>query len=104
MITFLHGKLTEALSTQVTLDVHGIGYEVLIPLSSFDKLPPPGGEVKLLTQLVVREDAPWKTAQDYINALKAAPREPGTSSGTKFPIGYENNVNTSAPMMYQLET
>ena len=27
------------------------------PLSSFDKLPPPGGEVKLLTQLVIREDA-----------------------------------------------
>ena len=57
MISFLHGKLVEALSTQVTVDVHGVGYEVLIPLSSFDKLPQPGGEVKLLTQLIVREDA-----------------------------------------------
>src|SRR3984885_12670761 len=57
MITFLHGKLIEALPTQVVVDVNGVGYEVLIPLSSFDKLPPPGGEVKLLTQLVVREDA-----------------------------------------------
>jgi Holliday junction DNA helicase RuvA len=57
MITFLHGKLIEALPTQAIVDVNGIGYEVLIPLSSFDKLPPPGGEVKLLTQLVVREDA-----------------------------------------------
>lgn len=57
MISFLHGKLVEALPTQVTVDVHGVGYEVLIPLSSFDKLPPPGGDVKLLTQLVVREDA-----------------------------------------------
>src|SRR5579864_7398699 len=57
MITFLQGKLVEALPTQVIVDVNGIGYEVLIPLSSFDKLPAPGGEVKLLTQLIVREDA-----------------------------------------------
>lgn len=57
MITFLHGKLIEALPTQVVVDVNGVGYEILIPLSSFDKLPPPGSEVKLLTQLVVREDA-----------------------------------------------
>ena len=57
MITFLQGKLVEALPTQVVVNVNGLGYEVLIPLSSFDKLPPPGGDVKLLTQLVVREDA-----------------------------------------------
>jgi len=57
MITFLHGKLVEALPTQVIVDVNDVGYEVLIPLSSFDKLPPPGGAVKLLTQLVIREDA-----------------------------------------------
>jgi Holliday junction DNA helicase RuvA len=57
MITFLHGKLIEALPTQVTVDVNGVGYEALIPLSSFDKLPAPGQTVKLLTHLVVREDA-----------------------------------------------
>lgn len=57
MITFLHGKLVEALPTQIIVDVNGVGYEALIPLSSFDKLPPPGNEVKLLTQLVIREDA-----------------------------------------------
>lgn len=57
MITFLNGKLVEALPTQVVVDVNGVGYEVLIPLSSFDKLPQPGHEVKLLTQLIVREDA-----------------------------------------------
>ena len=57
MITFLHGKLVEALPTQVIVDVHGLGYEVLIPLSSYDKLPQPGQEIKLLTHLVVREDA-----------------------------------------------
>jgi Holliday junction DNA helicase RuvA len=57
MITFLQGRLLEALPTQVILDVHGVGYEVLIPLSSYDKLPQPGQEFKLLTQLIVREDA-----------------------------------------------
>jgi Holliday junction DNA helicase RuvA len=57
MITFLHGKLVEMLPTQVTVDVHGVGYEVLIPLSSFDKLPQPGQDIRLLTHLAVREDA-----------------------------------------------
>ncbi len=57
MITFLHGKLVEALPTQVVVNVNGVGYEALIPLSSYEKLPPPGQDVKLLTQLVVREDA-----------------------------------------------
>src|SRR5437867_2938983 len=57
MISFLQGKLVEALPTQVTVEVNGVGYEVLIPLSSFDKLPAPGREVKLLTHLAVREDA-----------------------------------------------
>ena len=57
MITFLQGKLVEALPTHVTVEVNGVGYEALIPLSSFDKLPPPGQPLKLLTHLVVREDA-----------------------------------------------
>ena len=57
MITFLHGRLVEALPTQVTVDVHGIGYEVLIPLSSFDRLPAVGADVHLLTHLAIREDA-----------------------------------------------
>src|SRR6476620_5527256 len=57
MITFLQGKLIEALPTQVIVEVNGLGYETLIPLSSYDKLPQPGQELKLLTHLVVREDA-----------------------------------------------
>lgn len=57
MITFLQGKLVEALPTRVTVAVNGVGYEVLIPLSSFEKLPPIGAEVKLLTHMSIREDA-----------------------------------------------
>jgi Holliday junction DNA helicase RuvA len=57
MISFLQGRLVEALPTQATVEVYGLGYDVLIPLSSFDKLPQPGQEVKLLTHLAIREDA-----------------------------------------------
>jgi holliday junction DNA helicase RuvA len=57
MITFLRGKLVDALPTQATVEVQGVGYEVLIPLSSFDKLPAPGSDVQLLTHLAIRDDA-----------------------------------------------
>lgn len=57
MITFLHGRLTHALPTQATVDVGGVGYELLIPLSSYDKLPPVGQPIEILTHLHVREDA-----------------------------------------------
>ena len=57
MITFLEGTLVEALPTQVVVGVHGVGYHVNIPLSSYDKLPGVGQAIKILTHLVVREDA-----------------------------------------------
>src|SRR3954468_6500548 len=57
MITFLAGKLAAALPTQAIIDVNGVGYEVLIPLSSYDRLPAAGQPVHILTHLVVREDA-----------------------------------------------
>lgn len=57
MITFLKGTLIEALPTQITVEVGGVGYDVLIPLSSFDRLPAPGNEVRVLTHLAIREDA-----------------------------------------------
>ncbi len=57
MITHLDGKLESALPTQATVDVNGVGYELFIPLSSYDKLPPAGQAVRILTHLHVREDA-----------------------------------------------
>jgi holliday junction DNA helicase RuvA len=57
VITFLDGQLTGALPTQAIVDVGGVGYEVFIPLSSYDKLPAVGQSVRLLTHLHVREDA-----------------------------------------------
>ena len=57
MITFLDGKLVNALPTQAIVDVGGVGYEVFIPLSSYDKLPTVGQPIRILTHLAVREDA-----------------------------------------------
>src|SRR5436853_856106 len=57
MITFLNGTLASALPTQAIVDVRGVGYEVFIPLSSYDKLPAVGQPVHVLTHLHVREDA-----------------------------------------------
>jgi Holliday junction DNA helicase RuvA len=57
VIAFLDGNLARALPTQAIVDVGGVGYEVFIPLSSYDKLPAAGQPVRLLTHLHVREDA-----------------------------------------------
>jgi Holliday junction DNA helicase RuvA len=57
MISFLRGTVVEVLPTRLIIDVAGIGYDVNIPLSTYDKLPQPGSETKILTHLVVREDA-----------------------------------------------
>src|SRR5678816_1066223 len=57
MITFLDGKLVNALPTQAIVNVGGVGYEVFIPLSSYDKLPTVGQAIRILTHLAVREDA-----------------------------------------------
>ena len=57
MIAFLEGVLEEALPTQIIVNVHGVGYHVMIPLSSFERLSDPGSPVKILTHLVVREDS-----------------------------------------------
>ena len=57
MIVRLTGSVAEVGEGSIVLERDGVGYEVLIPLSSFEKLPPPGQEVRLLTHLAVREDA-----------------------------------------------
>ena len=49
MIAYLQGKLADSAPTHVVVDCGGVGYSVFIPLSSYDKLPARGGDVKLLT-------------------------------------------------------
>jgi Holliday junction DNA helicase RuvA len=57
MIASLKGKLTEKTTSYIILDVNGIGYQVFIPLSTYEKLPKVDVSVRLLTHLHVREDA-----------------------------------------------
>jgi Holliday junction DNA helicase RuvA len=57
MITFVHGELVEKQPTRAVVDVGGVGYEVLIPLSSFDRLPAVGEHCRILTVDHVREDS-----------------------------------------------
>jgi Holliday junction DNA helicase RuvA len=57
MIAFLRGALLEKHPNQVIIDVHGVGYELTIPVSTFSSLPEPGKEVHLRVHTHVREDA-----------------------------------------------
>lgn len=56
MIVQLQGTLLEATPLSAVLDVQGVGYEVHIPVTTAERLPPPGGTVRLFTQAVYRED------------------------------------------------
>ncbi len=57
MIAFLSGKLVEKHPTEAIVEVEGIGYQLFIPASSFERLPEPQQPVRLYTYLYVREDA-----------------------------------------------
>lgn len=57
MIIFLQGTLAEKAPEYAVINVGGVGYEVLIPLSTYDRLPAVDAAVKVLTYHHVREDA-----------------------------------------------
>ncbi|AAP96513.1 Holliday junction DNA helicase RuvA [[Haemophilus] ducreyi] len=57
MIGRLYGKIIEKQPPEMVIDVQGIGYEVLLPMTSFYHLPQVGEEATIFTHLVVREDA-----------------------------------------------
>lgn len=57
MIAWLEGSLREKAPTRIVLDVGGVGYELLVPLSTFETLPDLGKTVSLLVHTAVREDA-----------------------------------------------
>lgn len=56
MITFIHGVLVEKQPMRVVLETSGVGYEIFIPLSSYDRLPVLNATCRLLTYDYVRED------------------------------------------------
>jgi Holliday junction DNA helicase RuvA len=57
MIAHLRGTLLEKHPNQITVEAGGVGYDVMIPVSTFTKLPDVGAEAKLRIHTHVREDA-----------------------------------------------
>jgi holliday junction DNA helicase RuvA len=94
MIDFVRGILAEKEPAGVAVEAHGVGYEIIIPLSTYERLPAPGAEVKLYTHYHVREDT-----QKLFGFLTKAERELfrqliGVSSiGPKTAIGILSKIS-----------
>jgi Holliday junction DNA helicase RuvA len=57
VIAYLRGPILEKHPNRVVIDMHGVGYEVFVPLSTFYGLGDPGSEIALRIHTHVREDA-----------------------------------------------
>lgn len=57
MIAHLRGTLLSRHPARVVVEVHGVGYEVQVPVGTYAQLPNPGSEVALHVFTHVREDA-----------------------------------------------
>jgi Holliday junction DNA helicase RuvA len=55
----IQGRLEQREPTRVVVENGGIGYEVHVPLSTYERLPVPNGDVRLLLHTVIREDE-WR--------------------------------------------
>ena len=66
MIAFLKGILVDKKPSVVILDVNGVGYQLLVSLSTYDRLPATGAACHLVTYYHVREDA--HTLFGFVNA------------------------------------
>ncbi|MFQ5866372.1 MAG: Holliday junction branch migration protein RuvA [bacterium] len=56
MFDFLRGKLEDKETDRIVVEAQGVGYKISIPLSTYEKLPPEGTEVKIYT---------WMSASMY---------------------------------------
>ena len=57
MISYIRGILAEKEEDQIVVEASSIGYEIHVPLSFLEELPPVGEEVRIYTYLQVKEDA-----------------------------------------------
>ena len=68
MITSIQGVLTESALVRAVVEVDGFGYEVNVPVTTAERLPPAGSVVKLHTLVIYREDSQtlygFATAED----------------------------------------
>ena len=56
MIAYIRGILAEKTPAKAIIEAGGVGYEILIPVSTYDSLPRTGEEAKLLICHIIRED------------------------------------------------
>ncbi len=56
VISVLQGEVLEATPLSLVIDVGGVGYEVHVPVTTAEKVPPTGGRVRLFIHDVYRED------------------------------------------------
>ena len=56
MIAYVRGVVVEKEPTRAVIEAGGVGYELLIPVSTYEKLPRTGSEAKVLAYHCVRED------------------------------------------------
>ncbi len=58
MIARIRGRIIEAFPNRLVVDVHGVGYQIFVPLSTFDHLHATEGmEVDLRTHLLIRDNS-----------------------------------------------
>ena len=57
MISWVEGELREKYTDHVVVNVNGVGYELLISLSTFGALPDVGKTLSMYAKTVAREDA-----------------------------------------------
>ncbi|MDD2676539.1 MAG: OB-fold domain-containing protein [Methylacidiphilaceae bacterium] len=55
MIGYLRGQLIRSSPAKVCLEVQGLGFEIFVSLSSYQRLPAPPAEVLLFTRIQVQE-------------------------------------------------
>ena len=56
MISLLRGRIVEKSLGRIVLDVHGVGYGITVPLSTYYRLPEMGSEVELKIQTYIKDD------------------------------------------------
>lgn len=95
MISRLHGVILEKNPPWVVVDVHGVGYEVQVSMHTFYALAAVGTEVKLYTQLVIREDAHLLfgfSSKEERETFRALVKVSGI--GAKIALGILSQLNT----------
>jgi Holliday junction DNA helicase RuvA len=56
MISLLRGKIAEKSLGKIVVDIHGVGYGVIVPLSTYYRLPERGSETELKIYTHMKED------------------------------------------------